>query len=163
MGRLRDDYENPLFQGVTEEVVDLFGIDDVILYRFATADQTGVTDPLWDEPSTVARFKEYKIKAMFLGYSEDESATEDGFENNITDTIYVALNHLIKAGVPQDARGDYMAPGDVIRIHYKGNALEYDITSADKTGWVNDSDKFTGYDCDVARRGKYMPERKTKP
>lgn len=161
MGRLRDDYEEPLFQCVAEEVVDLFGMEDVVLYRHAVVDQTGITDPLWGEPSTQLRFSEFKIQAMFMDYQEDMEVSEAGEHQEWRNRLYVDLNHLIKALVPRDANNEFIAEGDVIKIHARGEWREYDILQVSRTGWINDSDKFTGYELDVARRDKFLPERKT--
>lgn len=161
MGRLRDDFENPLFQGAAEEVVELFGMSDVVLYRHTAVDQTGITDPLWNEPTTTIRYAEFKIQAMFMDWQEDMEVTEAGQHQEFRNRIYVAVNHLLKALVPRDANNELVAEGDVIKIHSRGEWREYDIIQVSRTGWINDTDKFTGYELDVVRRDKYTPDRKT--
>ena len=161
MGRLRDDYERPLWMGITEEVVDLFGVDDVLLFRWSAADNTSNKDPLYSEPNTQVRFKQYKIKCLYLDYVNSAAASSMGLEFEKGNKIYVALAHLLKAQVEPDCKGGLIAEGDTIGLHYRGEYIEYDILQANPTGWVNDSDKFTGYNLDVKRSGKFTPERKT--
>ena len=165
MGRIRNDYEASLIRGFAEEVVDLFGVDDAILYRFAAVDQTSVTDPLWGEPSTVAKFKEFPIKVRFIDPTTEMETTEQGGHQVWNKRVYIAINHLIRAGVPQDASNDYVAEGDVIAIHTKTGEPDYtlDVIQVERVDWINDSDKFAGYELEVARRDKYHPERKTNP
>ena len=80
---------------------------------------------------------------------------------NYINRIYVAVNHLLKALVSRDANNELVAEGDVIKIHSRGEWREYDIIQVSRTGWINDTDKFTGYELDVVRRDKYTPDRKT--
>lgn len=161
MGRLRDCYEAPLFNSISEEVVDLYGVEDCYLYKFGTVDQRPVTDPLWGEPTGTARFKRYKIKCLFQDFTDHSNESEMGTDHTWESKIYVSVNHLIAAGVPKNKDGDHIDEGDAIRIHYKGDAKEYFVLQSDRTGWVNDSDQFTGYDLDVKRNDKYKPERAT--
>jgi len=161
MGRLRDDYERPLFLCVAEEVVDLFGVDDVYLFRWEAADNVSIKDPLWDEPTTTAAFKRFVIKAAFQDYAGSDVATESGREIDTDCRIFIALNHLTKAQVPLDRFGDWVVEGDVVGLHYRGEYTEFDLVEVERDGFVNDSDKFTGYVCQGKRREKYVADRKT--
>lgn len=164
MGRLRDDYEFPLMCNTSEEVVDLFGVDDAYLFRFSAADNNTIKDPLWDEPMVTggAAYRKFKIKCMFLEYDNTTDASEEGSEAYSNNEIYVSRNHLLKAQVPPDVDGELVSEGDSIGIHYKGDYIEYDITDADHDGYLNNSDKFSGYRLTVVRREKFIPERKTQ-
>lgn len=161
MGRLRNDYERPLFMGVSEEVVDLFGVDDVAFFRFSSADNISGRDPLYDEPTTTVQYKQYTIKCLVTEKTDDADPTEFGTEHSYGSSIYVALNHLIKAQVTPDLSGDYVSEGDVIGINVRGEYFEFDIINADRDGWINDSDKFVGYNLECKRRDKYVSQRKT--
>ena len=161
MGRLRDGYEIPLFQSMSEEVVDLFGMDDVTLHRHNSADNTTPRDPVWDEPyNTTPKYKEYKIKAMHLDFTTNFETTDIGGVDLFENKIYVSLTHLLKAGVPQDETRDYIGEGDLFEIFKKGRNLFYDIIQVDRVGFINDTDEFTGYEVQVKRNLKYVPERK---
>lgn len=161
MGRLRDDYENPLFQCIAEEVVDLYGVDDAYIYRFWSQSAANLADkdPLWGEPSTKVKYTRYKIKLMFLEYDDDETPNESGYHDQLTNKIYIAVNHFIKAGVPKDHNGDFCSPEDRIRVHYLGDQVEYFVTNVDRVGWINDTDKYTGLELTVNRNTKFVPER----
>lgn len=161
MGRLRGCEEQPLFQDISEEVVDLFGVDDVLLFRYSSVDQSPVTDPLWNEPTTTVRFKPYKIKALYTDYQNDNNPSEIGEDTVYTNFIWLSLNHLIKAGVKKDSQNEYVSEGDAIRLFYKGDTIEYFIIRAQRTGFINDTEHPTGYTLDVKRNLKYVPERAT--
>lgn len=161
MGRLRDDYENPLFQNTSEEFVDLFGVDDVRFFRFSAADNISGRDPLYDEPTTTVQYIEFKIKCLVTEKTDGADPTPVGQDLDHGATIYVALNHLIKAQVPPDLQGDYIAEGDVIGINYRGEYFEFDIIVCDREGWLNNSDKFVGYTLDCKRKEQYVSQRKT--
>lgn len=161
MGRLRGDYEAPLFRSIAEEVTDLFGVGDAYIYRFSSADNLSVKDPLWSEPMTTARFTKYPIKLNFSDYSDSTDSDEAGRDAYLDVNVYIALNHLIKAQVPRDAEGEYVTEGDVVGFHWRGEYVEVDVIAANRDGWVNDSDQFTGYTLTCKRRDKYVTERKT--
>lgn len=161
MGRIRNGYEIPLFHAITEEVVDLFGIDEVTLHKHNPATQ--VIDPVWSEPNqTTVRYKQYRIKAMHIDplttYDVGDLGGIDIFENK----LYVAMAHLLKAGVTADEKGDYIDEGDLIQIHKKDGdkSVFYDIIKAQRVGYMNDTSEWTGYDLDVRRNWKYGAERK---
>lgn len=163
MGRLRDGYEIPLFHGISEEVVDLFGIDDCTLHKHFTAVQN--KDPIWNEPaSTTVKYKQYKIKCMTFDPTSDAAASEFGTIDIFETKIYVAMAHLLKAGIIPDEKGDYVDEGDMIEIKKTGPAqvrsLFYDIIKALRVGYVNDESDNTGYELQVKRNWKYVPERK---
>lgn len=162
MGRLRDDYENPLHRCIAEEVIDLFGVDDVFLFRWEAADNISIKDPLWDEPTTTVAFKKFVIKASYQDNgSGTDNATESGREMETEIQIFISLNHLTKAQVPTDRFGDWLVDGDVVGLHYRGEYTEFDLLEVQRDGFVNDSDKFTGYACQGKRREKYVADRKT--
>lgn len=161
MGRLRNDREAPLFRGVAEEVVDLFGVPDAYLFRFSSADNLSNKDPLWSEPSTTARFTRYPIKVSYSDYDDSTDADDAGRDMTLDVNLYVSLNHLLKAQVPKDGDGDYVTEGDVVGFHWRGEYIEADVLVANHDGWVNDTDSFTGYTLTCKRRDKYVTERKT--
>lgn len=162
MGRIRSDYESPLIRGMTAEVVDLFGIEDTFLFRWSSADNLTDKDPLWVEPATgTTKFKKYKIKCMKVDPDQEEASDAEGRDITATVTLFVSLNHLLGGAVPKDDFGDYVSEGDAIEIHHLGAHTQFDIVKASKTGWVNTTDKFAGYNLTCVRREKYVPERKT--
>lgn len=163
MGRLRSDYERPLFLGISEEVVDLFGVDDTVLFRFssAIAENHAVEDALYSEPSTTVQYKQYRIKCLYVDRKNTEQASDNGIEYEASNQIYVSLNHLLKAQVLPDQQGDLVGAGDVIGISLRDQYFEYDIIEVNNDGYINNSDKFTGYILTVKRRDKYISERKT--
>lgn len=160
MGRLRDDYECALFNSVSEEVVDLFGIDGAKLYKYLPADNITNRDPLWDEPSPHVRYKVFEVKCMFLDYHDAPNESPEGFHTNFENKIYIALNHLLKAGVASDLDNEYISEGDMIFVFDGKREFYYDVLNVDRTGWINDTSQFTGYELDVKRNGTFAPERK---
>lgn len=160
MGRLRDDYEVSYIRDVSEEVIDLFGTDDVILYRFNPCDNAETRDPLYDEPTTTLKYRAYAIKALYLDWQDDFLSGSQGSEKNFSNKIYVSLNHLLAANVPISADKEYIEEGDIIELHHRGDKVIYDIIQVDREGYVNNSDKFVGYTLDVKRNSKFVPERK---
>lgn len=161
MGRIRDDYEHPLLRSMAEEIVDLFGVDDAYLYRWEAADNLSIKDPLWDEPTTTAAFKRFTLKVRFSDYQGTEEPSDQGREIETDCSIYISVNHLMKAHVPLDHYGDWVVEGDVVGLHFRGEYTEFDLVSVERDGFVNDSDKFTGYVCQGKRREKYIADRKT--
>lgn len=160
MGRLRDDYECALFNSVSEEVVDLFGVDGVRLFKHNAADNITGRDPLWDEPSPHVKYKEFEIKALWLDWKDDPEPGAEGFGHTWENTIYVALTHLLKAGAPLDDQNDYVSEGDMIFVFNGNKEFYYDVISVERAGWINDSSQFTGYNLTVKRNRQFYPERK---
>lgn len=160
MGRLRDDYEAPLIRGMAEEIVDLYGIDDVVLYRWSAADNITIKDPLWSEPMTTPAYKPFRIKAHRLDPDQDLPGDPEGRDENYSAKLFVALNHLLQALIQPDDQGDYINGGDVILLYVKSDPIYYDIIKINKVGYVNDTSRFSGYDVTVVRREKFSPERK---
>jgi len=162
VGRLRGDYEAPLMRSVAEEVNDLFGVNrDSYLFRWSPANNNTIKDPLWDEPTSTARFVRYPIQVHYSEYDRTTESDDSGRDRSLDVSIYISLNHLIKAQVPKDAEGESVAPGDVVGFHWRGEYVEVDVIEAKRDGWVNDSDSFVGYRLDCKRRDKYVSERKT--
>jgi hypothetical protein len=162
VGRLRDGYESPLIMGVAEEVVDLFGTD-AILYKPDECANANSRDPLYDEPAGPLVFRPYRIKAIFLEYRDDFVISPEGSVNENTNQIFVALNHVISAGVKPDAIGDYITEGDLIKIHFRGKEIIYHVIQMERESHFNNSDNFTGYSLDCKRSSKYAPERNILP
>ena len=166
MGRLRNDRDAALFHRIAGEVSDLFGTADMTLYRYFGAEDDNIArkDPLWDEPTTVAAFEAYKLTGFWFDWNSSNDQTEHGRDEEIDATAYVAVHHLVASGVILDPDLEYVSVGDVLAIHDKcgHGRFDYDILQTNRVGWVNNSDKFTGYNLDLKRRDKYVPERKTR-
>jgi hypothetical protein len=162
MGRLRDGYESPLILGVSEEVVDLFGTD-AVLYKPDDCAIANIRDPLYDEPTGTLVFKPYRIKALFLEYRDDFVPSAEGSVNENSNQIFVALNHIIAAGVKPDSMGDYVVEGDLIKIFFRGKEIVYHVIQMEREAHFNNSDNFTGYTLDCKRSSKYAPERNILP
>ena len=161
MGRLRHDEDYGYLKSISEEVVDLFGVD-AIIHKHFQADQTATRDPLWDEPAQGEGIQRvaYKIKMHFFDYDENPQSGENGFYYEVDAKGYVCLQHLIDAGIERDPTGDYIAEGDIIEVH-KGtwNAIAYDVINTTKAGWVNTSHQFTGYNLALKVNSRFKPER----
>lgn len=161
MGRLRDGYENPLFQHYSTEMVDLFGTDEVILYRFDEKMSDDNSDPLWDEYSPKPKYRPFKIKA-FRTMPESDSPTNSPQGRNVetTTTVTVARGHLDMAGVPSDVDGVQVRPGDIFLFFEKGDALYFDVIKSNYRGYVNNTDARTFVECECLRKDKFTAERK---
>lgn len=166
MGRLRGDKDAANFLRVAAEVTALFGASDCTLYRHfgAQNENIAIKDPVWDEPSTTPVYKAYDLPCSWFGMDNVTDASEMGRDETQSSRAYIALLHLIEAGVTRDESKDYVDTGDILSIHSRcGHETQvYDIVQVTRSGWVNASDKFTGYDLEVKRRLKYVPERKTQ-
>lgn len=166
MGRLRGGNEAAYFQKIAAEVTELFGTLDCSLYRHYGAEDTNLAlkDPVWDEPSTTPAYKKYDLPCSWFGQDSLVDASEFGRDITQSSRAYLALLHLIQAGAPLDQSNDYVETGDILAIHNRcGHEVEiYDIIQVVRAGWVNSSDQFTGYDLELKRRDKYVPERKTQ-
>lgn len=165
MGRLRSCEDAAYIASIASEVTDLFGTDDAALYRYIAVWPENIArkDPVWDEPTSTPAYKKFQLPVMWFDWASLEDASELGLESALEiSQCYLALNHLIGAGVPQDQDGDYVAPGDIIELHNKcGHRKEtYDVITVDRDGWINSTDQFTQYRCSLKRRQKYEPERK---
>lgn len=165
MGRLRSCEDTAFIASITSEVTDLFGTDDASLYRYIAAWPENIArkDPVWDEPTSTPAYRKFDLPLMWFDWQSTDQASELGLESEVdVSSCYLALNHLIAAGVPQDQDMDYVSAGDVIEIHNKcgHQKLTYDIIEADRDGWINSTDQFTQYRCVLKRRQKYEPERK---
>lgn len=166
MGRLRNGRDAALFRRIAAEVTDLFGTADCTLYRYSAAldENLAGKDPIWDEPTTTPTYKKFSLPCNWFDYNSTANPSEFGRDDEIDATAFLALNHLIGAGVPPDENKDYVEPGDIISIHDScGHEIQvYDILQTNRMGWVNSSDRFTGYELELKRRSKYVPERKTQ-
>lgn len=161
MGRLRHDEDFGFLKSIAEEVTDLFGTD-CVLHKHFQADQVPTRDPLWDEPAvghTVQR-KLYKLKMNFFNYDENPVANQNGFHYEVDVKGYVTLQHLLDAGIERDPTGDYIAEGDIIEVNPgTWNVIYYDVINTNKTGWVNTSHQFTGYELALKVNSRYKAER----
>ena len=163
MGKLRHAEDQAFFHSVAEEVVDLFGVDDAVLYRFASADNQTTRDPLYDEPSLghTVKYTPYTVSLMFFDYTDTPEVSAGGFLETVQAKGYISLAHLEKAGVPVDDHLSHVAEGDIVAIHTgSSQKIIYDIIDVTRTGWVNDSSVFTAYDLSLKRSTKYLPDRK---
>lgn len=163
MGKLRHAEDQAYFHSIAEEVVDLFGVDDAVLYRFAPADNETTRDPLYDEPvlGHTVKYLSYVLSMMFFDYLDTPEVGAGGLLETIQARGYISVTHLLGASVPTDARGDYLAEGDIVAFHTgSSQKIIYDIIDVTRTGWINDSSAFTGYDLTLKRSSKYLPDRK---
>lgn len=165
MGSLRGEEDREYFQGITEEVTDLFGTT-AILYKIAAASNTVIKDPLYDEPScgTAPTYNDFLIKAFFFGYNDTPFVTPEGMYSESTAQGHVTFNHLEQAGVlPDPITGERLSEGDVIEMHPSPayGRIIYDIIQTTKDGWINDTGRYTGYTFSMKRSTKYVPERKS--
>lgn len=158
MGRLRDGYDAPLWRGVSEEVIDLFGNEDGVLHRQSTANCAG-RDPVWDEPADKIIYDSYRVPYLATDWTTPIDIGDSGFEQIYEVTIYVSRGHLDKSGVPKDTNGEQVRPGDIIEIWAKGDRHFFDILGVDRQGHVNDSDYWTQYILEARRTTKFVPER----
>lgn len=161
MGRLRNGYESELFLGVAEEVVDLFGMEEVILYRLdpdgICADYSGV----YGEVTTDRQYKAYKTKAHYQEITDDFQISEMGETNIYNSTVFFALRHLKGSGVPVDETREYIGEGDFVIFFWRGERIAFDVIDVKREGYVNNSDTFVGYTCQVKRNTRFVPERNT--
>jgi hypothetical protein len=165
MGRLRSCEDSHLIAKITAEVTELFGTDDAALYRYIAVWTENINrkDPVWGEPTSTPAYKRFDLPVHWFDWASIENASELGLEQEIEiSTAYIALNHLLAAGVPIDQDGDYVAPGDILSLHNKCGHVttSYDILTVDRDGWINSTDQFTQYKLSLKRRQKYEPERK---
>ena len=96
---------------------------------------------------------------MFLQHSDEFEPGEMGGHVQYTDRIYIALNHLKKAGIPENNLGDFVSEGDMIKVFKRNRVFFYNIIQADRAGFINNSEAFTGYELQVNLNEKYMTER----
>ena len=162
MGSLRHDEDAAYMHSIAEEVVDLFGTDDAVLYRFAPADNITTRDPLYDEPveGETVHYKPFRTKAMFFSFTNNPFASEAGFYQETLTEGYVARKHLIGAGVLEDKDKELIAEGDVIEFHSRSQGrIFYNIVQSTRTGFINDAGNYTGYQLSLKRTTKFVPER----
>lgn len=162
MGRLRDGYDAPYWASVNEEVIDLFGNEDGILHRQGGASDCVTRDPLWDEPQTTVQYEKFKLPFFIQDWSTPIDVDESGFEQQYEATIFISREHLNKAGVPKDADGEQIRPGDLFECWFRGDRIFWSIIGTDRAGFVNDSDYWTMYNITASRTTKYVPERDTQ-
>lgn len=161
MGRLRDGRENPLFQHYGSEIVELYGNDDVILFRFDESLSKPVADPLWDEYSPSPKYLGFKIKAFVTQFTrESPTASPHGKDTEFDAIFSISRTHLDQAGVPQDVDGRMIREGDVLAVNEKGDTFYFDIVSLDRKGYVNQSDQWVSVEANCKRREKFVAERK---
>lgn len=164
MGRLRSCEDTDFIASITDEVTELFGVEDAGLYRYSAVWPENIArkDPLWDEPNTTPAYKLFNVPLMWFDWASVDSASEFGDDSEIDASAYISRNHLISAGVPPDHDLDYVNAGDILVIHNKcgHQKLYYDIVQSDRDGWINSTDQFTQYKLQLKRRQKYDPERK---
>lgn len=167
MGRLRSGKDAAFLCRIAKEVTDLFGTADCVLFRFSALEDENIAikDPLWDEPKlgeTVA-YKAFDMPGAWSDWNSSVNTGDLGREDDIDALGYLTLGHLVAAGVPTDSDDEYVGPGDVLSVHSKCGRenFQYDILQANRDGWVDSSDQFTGYALELKRRDKYLPERKT--
>jgi hypothetical protein len=162
VGRLRHDRDARLFHNIAEEVVDLFGVDDCTLYRWYSADNETNRDPLYDEPTcgTSKRFVKYLVKAMFFDLMDTPHASEFGLWHEDEAAGYISVMHCEGAGVPRDAKNEHVGEGDVLGLHTKSfGTIYFDIVQSVRTGFINDSGSWTGYDLKLRRTSVFDPTR----
>lgn len=145
---------------MVEEIVDLYGIDDAVLYRWSAADNLTNKDPLYSEPTTTPQYKPFKTKCHRLDPDQDTPSDPEGRDENYSAKLFMALNHLLQAHIPPDDQGDYVNVGDVLLLYIKTVPIHYDIVKTNKSGYINDTSRFSGYDLTCVRREKFSPERK---
>lgn len=164
MGRLRSDRDAAFICSIADEVTELFGTENSSLYRYygRWPENLSGKDPVWDEPSSTAFFERYDLPCQWFDWNSSDNENPQGRGEEIDATGYVTLNHLKAAGVPVDPGGEYVAVGDVLAVHTGcgGETFFYDIIQTNREGWINSTDKFTGYSLELKRRNKYVPERK---
>lgn len=161
MGRLRDGYESPLFHGIAAEFVELFGTEDVALWKFSEADSESSNDPLWDEYNPGPKYRRYNV----MGMRTDQTRSQDtdspnGLNPEFDATLHIARKHLDQSNVPFDVYGSQVAAGDVIMMFEKGDVQYYDILRVSRAGFVNNTDDWTSVECELKRRDKFTPNRK---
>jgi hypothetical protein len=74
--------------------------------------------------------------------------------------LWISREHLDTAVVPIDRIGEQVRAGDFVKVWVGGDEIYYDIVEATRDGYVNDSDKWTQYECTLKKRLKYEAERK---
>jgi hypothetical protein len=159
MGRLRNGYESELFLGVAEEVVDLFGMDEVILYRLDRASACPEYNGVYGEISGDRKFIAYKTRAHYQEITDEFQVSERGETDIYNSTVFFALRHLIGAGIPRDDSREYMQEGDIVIFFWRGERIAFDIIDVKREGYINNSDTFVGYTCQVKRNSSFIPER----
>ena len=162
MGRLRHGEDARFIHEVAEEVVDLFGVDDCFLYRAYEADNTTNKDPIYGEPNcgTTKRFKKYRIKAMFFNLTDTPHTSELGLWHEDEADGYVTVTHLVGAGIKPDDKKEHISEGDVLGYHtYSFGTIYFDVIGSFRTGFINDTGNWTGYDLKLRRTTLFDPTR----
>lgn len=161
MGRLRDGFENPLFQHYGSEIVDLYGNDDMILFRYDEEASKENIDPLWKEYAPNAKYVGYKVKGFLTEFTRETStASPHGKDTEFDAKVTISREHLDKSGVPKDIDGQMVREGDILLINELGDAYYFDLLNVERKGYVNQSDQWLFLDLTCKRREKYVPERK---
>ena len=160
INRLLHGDDTNLFNSINEEIMDIACISDVYLYRFHEGDSQPYDDPLWCEYDQLPQYRRYKVKAFREKPNMFSDASEGGIEERVETVMTFSRKILEKAGVFYDNKKDLVAPGDFVQIFVRGVVDFFDIISAERDGYVNNTDYWTQYLCETARRTKYLPERK---
>lgn len=162
MGSLLGSREQFLFDSISQEVMRLAGVDHCILWKFfGNKPGQKEVDQLYEEPKEgTLHYEPYKVLGFFQEPTQVQDATETG-RTDITDgKFYFARRDLEDRNIPRDDNGDRIQVGDIVQIARAGRPRFFEIKNREETGWMNDSQVFTHYVCDVVRSEDFTPERK---
>jgi len=163
MGTLLGGSEKNLFDSFTTEVLTLAGVEDCTLWHFVAKPDgvSGTIDCLYGEPAPGSKhYVPYKIKGFFEEYTQTANPTDHGLEYVYDGRMWFGRKVLELAKVPEDFHGDRVQVGNIVQIFRRGRYIYLEIKNAERKGWINDSQEFTQYVCDVIRTDTFTPERK---
>lgn len=171
MGRLRGTEDAEFVKDITKEVHELFGLEDAVLHVLDRARAIPAADPLYGEPPSGSRdlfYIAFPIKLVFEEPVTEDVASEFGDDITQSFTVYMSVKILEEAGIERHSNEerphdkDHVSVGDVVETFRGVEVNFYDVINVGRTGFVNDTEKFSLYRVEMRRREKYFPERKVE-
>jgi hypothetical protein len=166
VGTLLNDRERYLFDSIALDLLRLVCVNNCILYKFnAYPSVSGYSpvDCLYGEPVeglNPEHYKPYQVLAYFQEPSHSTDGTDGGEQKIIDGRIFFARKNLEQLRIPANSMGDLVDAGDIVRLFRQGVFWYFDLRNIERTGWVNDSQVYTHYACDVIQNTDFLPERK---
>lgn len=163
MGFLLNGSERAWFDSVAIEVLKLAGVDNCVLWKFATNNSvSGSTDCIYEEPVVGSKhYTSFPCLGSFEAPTQTQEATEMGLNAFSEGRMYFSKKNLEDLKVPADpVLGDRVVAGDVVQLFRTGRFWYFDLKNVERTGWINDSQEFTHWVADMVRNEDFTPERK---
>lgn len=166
MGTLLGGREKFLFDRRNIEVLRLAGTQKTILWAFTSHSVSGDADCLYEEPIQGSQhYFPFKVLCWFEQPSQSAESTEEGRSNVVDGIVYFSRKDLENRKVPLDAENHHVRVGDIVQLfsHDKVRTWYLQVKNVERDGFVNDSEFWTQYKCEVIKYDQFEPERLIVP